>query len=130
MLKALALLLPALIPSWRFFKAVAPSPRVEVFKGGEWVECDPKPETVIFTKQVKNLFWNPDGNASLFIVSLSERHCTEPSEFTSKELRRRIEAVVGDTVERYRLTFVSREGDEIVRTVEFDSADEVLHDAH
>jgi len=35
MLRTLQLLLPALIPSWEFFKAVAPSPRIEY-----WIEED------------------------------------------------------------------------------------------
>ena len=74
MLRLAGLLLPALIPSWRFFDEIAPSPRIEVATGdGGWVPlatASPQPGIL---PAIGRLFWNPDRNEALFLVSLAER---------------------------------------------------------
>jgi hypothetical protein len=83
-LTGLRLLLPAIVPSWRFFDAVTASPRVdyvvlEPFEPGPdegdptWREFRPRPEVVTPATMLRRLLWNPQWNESLFLVSLAER---------------------------------------------------------
>jgi hypothetical protein len=76
----LRLLLPAVIPSWRFFDAVSASPRVEYLLStpsgepiGEWREARPRPPSLSWPAMLRRMFWNPAWNESLYLVSLSER---------------------------------------------------------
>lgn len=76
--KTLSLLLPALIPSWRFFKSVEPSPRIEVCVQsaagwGDWRESHPRPAHLGLGAMLKRMLWNPQWNADLYLVSCAER---------------------------------------------------------
>ena len=79
MLRPLALLLPALIPSWRFFDVIAPSPRIEFAmltspdSAAVWQAFRPRPARVALSTMLGRLFWNPRWNESLFLVSCAER---------------------------------------------------------
>lgn len=82
MLRAIALLLPALIPSWRFFAWIAPSPRIEfaVAAAGdaagsveEWRAFRPRPQRQAWPRVIGRLVWNPQGNATLFLIACAER---------------------------------------------------------
>ncbi len=79
MLSIVKLLLPALIPSWRFFDTIAPSPRIEftLLKTADdvpenWQEFRPRPAHLSPGSMLKRLFWNPRWSETLFPVSCTE----------------------------------------------------------
>ena len=118
MLRPLSLLLPALIPSWRFFKTVAPSPRVYYrLDGGEWAAVAPRPEQVPVAVMVRRWVWNPAWNEALYLVTLSERLVDAPTDHSLRELTTRIIRITcapPGAMLQFRLTFVTREGDRIL----------------
>ncbi len=129
MLRLISLLLPALIPSWRFFKTVAPSPRVEyrVYcsgQAGDWQEVDPRPMRVTIAQGLQRLVWNPHWNEQLFMVSCSERLIEVPTPHSFEMIARRVAAQLPDHVceLQFRLVFVSRVQEQIVKSVEYESA--------
>jgi hypothetical protein len=120
MLDTLKFLLPALVPSWRFFDGVAPSPRVEYALGSgddaAWQEFWPRPAYVSFGQMMRRMLWNPHWNDNLFVVSCAERLVEDPTAHSRDEVYRRI----CDDLEarqvpaegfRFRLVFVSRADD-------------------
>lgn len=127
MRRILTLLLPALIPSWRFFRAVEPSPRVErrVFREGTpgpWQEAYIRPARLPFATMLRRMVWNPEWNAALFLVSLAERVVEQGSDYAMAELLRRVSVGVEGEAVQLRLTFVSREGERLVQEVLYESA--------
>lgn len=124
----LALLLPALIPSWNFFDVIAPSPRIEYAllaapdAAPDWREFRPRPQRVSVPAMLGRLVWNPRWNETLFLVSCAERLIDEPTAHSEDEIFRRIAAELaagpGDWL-AFRLVLVHREGDEIVREVAY-----------
>jgi len=97
----MTLLLPALIPSWRFFDTVKPSPRIEYIlltdgqgeadEGAQdWQELYPKPDSISVGQLIRRMVWNPRWNEALFLVSLAERMSAEPSDFVEQELTARV----------------------------------------
>jgi len=93
----LKLLLPALIPSWRFFDVIAPSPRIEFALlettqeiPDNWQEFRPRPTTLSMRNLLKRLFWNPRWNESLFLVSCAERLMENPTDHSRVEIFNRI----------------------------------------
>ncbi len=131
MLRLISLLLPALIPSWRFFKTVAPSPRVEYRlirdgQPGAWQEDRPRPAHVSFAMMLRRMLWNPDWNEQLFLVSCSERLIEDPElhgAHSRDEINRRVARLLppGEQALQFRLVFISREGAQIVKMVEYES---------
>ena len=134
MLQTLKLLLPALIPSWRFFDTIAPSPRTEfaLLKTedevpGHWQEFRPRPTNLPIASMLKRMFWNPHWNESLFLVSCAERLMQTPTEHSSQEILKRIKAdlegdannVVATPWLKFRLVFLSREGDQVEKHITF-----------
>ncbi len=134
MLKSLKLLLPALIPSWRFFDTIAPSPRIEFTllkteqdASGNWQEFRPRPARLPISSMLKRMFWNPGWNESLFLVSCAERLMASPTEHSSQEILKRIKAelernsidVMATPFLRFRLVFLSREGSQIQKHITF-----------
>jgi len=78
--KKLMLILPAIIPSWRFFDVIAASPRIEyriIRKQGEtatkWMPFRPTPQTLSIREMITRLIWNPWWNENLYLVSCAER---------------------------------------------------------
>lgn len=130
MLRLIVLLLPALIPSWRFFKTVAPSPRVEyrlirLGQVGGWRHDRPKADIVTLKEMIGRLFWNPDWNEQLFMVSCSERLIEAPSQHSIYELNRRIARFLAadeDVELQFRLVFWSQEDGQLVQQIEYESA--------
>jgi hypothetical protein len=115
MLQTFKLLLPALVPSWRFFDGIAPSPRVEyaLSADGAWQEFRPRPVSVSPFQVMGRLFYNARWNESLFLVSCAERLIEEPSAHSRAEILERIRADldregVDHEALRFRLVFVSR----------------------
>jgi hypothetical protein len=123
MLKTLSLILPVLIPSWRFFKAIEPSPRVQwtlLADSGDladdWQEFKPRPMVVTPFQMLCRLFWNPAWNDALFVVSCAERIALNPTPHSVTEIRRRILSDIEqlpidstDKLMQFRLVFVQRD---------------------
>lgn len=137
MLQTLKLFLPALIPSWRFFDGVAPSPRIEFCLIEHlqtlpelWREFRPRPERLSGFDLFLRLFWNCQWNESLFLVSCAERLMMTPSAQCEFEILKRIRrelvrGCVDFTVTpdmRFRLVFIRREGAVLKRSVAYISA--------
>lgn len=136
MLKSLALIAPALIPSWRFFDRITASPRIEVARmAGEddlasgvtvWREFRPRPQSLSFAAILRRLFWNPAWNETLFLTSCAERLLNEPTDHSITEIASRIAAGLGpragEPFFRFRLVLVSREGDALQKEVVFVSS--------
>ena len=134
MLQALKLLLPALVPSWRFFDGIAPSPRIEfaLLKTAEetpaiWHEFRPRPAKLSIYSMFKRLLWNPDWNEFLFATSCAERLLENPTEHSRQEILTRIKAELTRKPEdknlepflQFRLSLVSRYGTELQKRVAF-----------
>lgn len=91
------LLLPALIPSWRFFDTIAPSPRIEfallhspVEPMAVWQEFRPRPPRLSLPQMALRLVWNPQWNENLFLTSCMEKLIDDPSAPVIDELLSRI----------------------------------------
>ena len=134
MLQALQLLLPALIPSWRFFDTIAPSPRIEftLLKTADdapvnWQEFRPRPLNLSIISMLKRMFWNPYWNESLFLVSCAERLMVSSTEHSNQEILKRIKAelkrnsidVMATPYLQFRLVFVHRSGEELEKHITF-----------
>ena len=98
MLRTLKLLLPALLPSWRFFDFIADSPRIQFAltsaeneAPSEWSEFRPRPVRLSVVKMLGRMFWNPKWNESLFLVSCAERLIEHPTEHSEVEILKRIQ---------------------------------------
>lgn len=128
MLRLLGLLLPALFPSWRFFREVGPSPRVEVqVDGGPWSEVMPVPARMPIAVTLRRLVWSPAENERLFLVSLADRILTEPRDCDVDELIRQIARFMPRASRfRFRLCLVSGEGTCVAGTSEVFLVAEVL----
>ena len=97
----LHLLLPALIPSWRFFDRIGPAPRIEFAMTGsqddplpDWREVRPRPARVPFVTMLGRLFWNRRRNESLYLVSCAERLVEDPTAWRARELWDRVADIV------------------------------------
>lgn len=124
MWKTILLILPVLVPSWRFFKTIEPSPRVQwaLFStrgdtAGHWHEFRPRPEDLSPVQMLKRLFWNPAWNESLFLVSCAERLQEQPTDHSINEIRRRVlREIARQSIKsagkllQFRLVFVHRDG--------------------
>jgi len=134
MLKTLQLLAPALIPSWNFFDVIAPSPRIEYALAAspddanpDWREFRPRPERVPLALMARRLIWNPRWNETLFVVSSAERLVDHPTAHSEDEIFRRIARDLSRQPDAdalpawlgFRLVFVAREGEAIVRETLF-----------
>jgi hypothetical protein len=123
LLHSFKLLLPALIPSWRFFDRIAPSPRIEFIllksardTSEDWQEFRPRPARISITSMAKRMVWNPGWNEQLFLVSCAERLAENPAAPSmvqwEQEIWRRIAAALPLNPEapflQFRLVFVSR----------------------
>ena len=122
MRKTISLVLPILVPSWRFFKTVEPSPRIQwgqlTKRDGvvaHWQEFQPRPQTVTPIQMISRLFWNAARNDALFMVSCAERLHLNPTDHSLHEIKRRlfkdIHKATKDTGQawfQFRLIFVQR----------------------
>lgn len=125
------LLLPAIIPSWRFFDGIAPSPRIEfaVLEHGEgapdhWQEFRPRPAAISLFGMLRRLFWNAEWNESLFLVSCAERLIEEPTQHSQDEIIERIRADlarrgVAAAFLQFRLVFIARHGAELKKEITY-----------
>ena len=133
-LSTVRLILPALIPSWRFFDVIKPSPRIEYTllaapdtDPTDWVEFRPRPPSLSARDYIKRLFYNADWNENLFLVSCAERLIETPTRHSVMEIRSRIEKSIRchrDGYERsaylqFRLVFLYRTGGEVEKQVAY-----------
>lgn len=79
-MRSLALFLPALMPSWRFFEVIRPSPRIEFAllgdaegQGSDWRAFRPKPKRLAALVLLDRLFWNPLRNEDLYLLTCAEK---------------------------------------------------------
>jgi hypothetical protein len=134
MLATLKLVVPALLPSWRFFAYVGPSPRIEyaclsdlAATPGTWRELRPRPEKISLGAMLRHLFWNPDWNESLYLVTCCERFLADLGEHWRTEIMHRVLQTVGSnasnlgsTPARYaifRIVLIERRGAVLVTEV-------------
>lgn len=132
MLDAIKLLLPALIPSWRFFDEIAPSPRIEFSllnaeneTPQNWREFRPRPQTLSMATMLKRIFWNPHWNETLYLVSCAERLMQNETEHSAQEIFKRIETGLPSDAGaflQFRLVFIGREGGELEKYIPYISA--------
>lgn len=128
--------MPALIPSWRFFDVIAPSPRIEYALGATpdtatdaWCAFRPRPDRLSALAMLGRLVWNPRWNETLFLVSCAERLVDHPTAHSQDEIFRRIAADLARAPHAddlptwlwFRLVFVRREGKALVRETLFTS---------
>lgn len=130
-MQTLRLLLPAIIPSWRFFDWIAASPRIEFVllqhledTLESWQELRPRPATLSPHQIIARLLWNPRWNESLFLVACAERLLENPTEHSRREILMRIKhdlETSGITAPyvQFRLVLVSREGAELKREIAY-----------
>ncbi|MCF6337786.1 MAG: hypothetical protein L3J84_07510 [Gammaproteobacteria bacterium] len=136
----LKLLLPAVIPSWRFFDVIAPSPRLQfallhsatVSSGekSEWREFRPRPAHLSFLQMLGRMFWNPERNESLFLISCAERILQQPTQHSEDEILKRIIAelkanhagLTGNATHlQFRLLLVQRQDSRLQQQIVFHS---------
>ena len=68
-----------------------------------------------------SLFWNPDWNETLFLVSCAERLAVEPTAHAQNEIADRLSRRLGISGPvSYRIALVAREGDQIGTFVEYE----------
>ncbi len=136
MLKTLKLLLPALIPSWRFFDFIVASPRIQFVllnaagkPISKWQEFRPRPAQLLFRKMLQRMLWNPRWNESLFVVSCAERLLENPTRHSEDEIFKRILRELDRSAQRpenatqlqFRLLMVERRGAVLHREVDYQS---------
>ncbi|UWQ42969.1 hypothetical protein K3718_07745 [Leisingera aquaemixtae] len=137
MLTLFKLLLPALMPSWRFFKSVDPSPRVEwrllaspSAAPAPWQEFRPRPQRLSPQAVAGRMLWNARWNESLFLVSCAERLTLAPTEHSLREILRRIAAELQRAQPpgalqpylQFRLVFLDRgEDGQLIKAVTYQS---------
>jgi len=138
--RILRLLLPAVIPSWRFFDVIAPSPRIQFTllqskdesscESREWHEFRPRPVRLSFLQMLGRMLWNPERNESLFLVSCAERILQQPTEHSENEILKRIAAelradnfnsTTTATYLQFRLLLVQRKNAQLCQEVVFRS---------
>jgi len=121
MLRMLMLIAPVLMPSWRFFQTIEPSPRLEWRRaGGDWREYRVRTERWGLMPALVRLLWNPVWNEGLFLVSLAERIEENPTRHSVQQIEERLRRNVGGVGPiAFRLVFVRREGERLLRDVTF-----------
>lgn len=134
MFKLLKLLLPALLPSWRFFDVIAPSPRIQYCLSTKstqshspsqpWTTFQSRPNKLSFGTMCARMFWNPAWNESLFLVSCAERLVETPTVHSEQEIMKRIVATllpadISSPYVQFRLLLISLHKTELIQEVVF-----------
>lgn len=147
-INSLKLLLPALLPAWNFFDVIAPSPRIEftLLKTEEsipeqWQAFRARPIHLSFKKMLARMFWNPEWNETLFMISCADRIIQNPeqSSIIQHSENEILSRIINDLVcnipsteknktlsltasnIQFRLLIVQREGLELTQEVVFES---------
>ncbi len=139
MLKTLKLLLPILLPSWQFFKEIAPSPRIE-FRllntpddNVSWQEFRPRPQKISLLSNILRFFYNAEWNETMYMVNCAESLVIEPSEHADSEIKNRIKkylAISGFSLDskflEFRVIFINRKDYELETHILYESSLEEL----
>lgn len=136
MLRSLALFLPVVVPSWRFFDVIAPSPRIEFAvltacddEASDWREFRPRPDVLSVFDLMKRIVWNPHWNENLFLMSCAERLMKGEEDFARQQIFQCLHAdVIGSSFVQFRLVFYVREGEEVERHIVYMSPIEPMSD--
>jgi len=93
----LRLLMPAIVPSWRFFDTVTASPRVDYAlltasdePVEQWREFRPRPAVLRLGTMLRRMLWNAQWNENLYLVSLAERLMSAGTEETAIHSQREL----------------------------------------
>lgn len=88
----------------------------------EWSQVNFKPEQLTFKQTIGRLFWNPEWNEYLYLMTCAERLVETPDfhwvEEINTRLAKRIELPVGSTLQ-FRLVFVERSGEAVAPSVSY-----------
>lgn len=131
--RAIRLLLPALLPSWRFFDWIAPSPRIEValthrddLAQADWQPLDKRPSRLSAARTLGSLLYNARCNDTLYLVSCAERIAQSGDTHAIEQIFLRVQHDLPPQTDggfvSFRLVFVQRSGNELLRTVIYESA--------
>ncbi len=134
-MQTLKLLLPILIPSWRFFKEIAPSPRIEyrllrsTTDEGLWQRLELRPKKLTILQTIKSLFFNPYWNEALFITNCAEQLIINYTEFGEQEIAKRIISILerrqldlkSSPYLEFRIVFLSKHDSKLEENVLFTS---------
>lgn len=125
-------LLPALVPSWRFFDDIGPSPRIEYCLLADknatpgWQPFQPPPEHIPLPQLFRRLVWNPGRNEALYLLSscekILERDALQAQEVIAGRMAQTLRSGELPPQARYfrfRLLVVEREGDRLVQREQF-----------
>lgn len=138
--RIVTLLLPALMPSWRFFESIGPSPRIEYAlcvnsadTPAAWQELRPRPQSVSFSQMLIRMIYNPWWNEHLYLTSCAERLIHAPDDIHSAaEIMRCVKADLraeaGGQYLRFRLAFISREDAGLETHILYESAPNPIND--
>lgn len=127
LVETLRLLLPALFPSWRFFKEVGARPTLELRgPGGAWKAVMERPARLGFWRTLGRMFWNGHWNEYLYLMSLTERLDETGDPEIEDALSRRLRHCFGPELTagwQFRIVFVGRAAE---REVSYESAPQAL----
>jgi len=117
MLHLIRLILPTIFPSWRFFKEVEASPRLEWRSsdvGANWHSAMHRRTHLTPWLVLRRLVWNRNWNEYLFLVTCSERLLIEPTQHAVDEIVVRLCRVQGCAASEleFRICLVDRVGTE------------------
>jgi hypothetical protein len=135
--RVLRLVLPVLVPSWRFFDSIGPSPRLEYqWRAPEapedpaqaWTPWVLTPARVGVGTMFARLFFNAARNETLYLLACCERLLDDGSRHAEQEIAARLSAhlhegrLAAPGLVRFRVVEVHREAGQLQRQVAFVSA--------
>jgi hypothetical protein len=129
----LQLLLPALLPSWRFFDNIGPSPRIEFALlrdphqiDANWHAFRPRPHSLSMITLLRRLLWNPEWNETLYLTGCAEKiFDDEDSLHAQAVIQQRIVKQLTPAQRRgarwlvFRLRVILRVGEELIDELAF-----------
>lgn len=116
MLRLVALYVPVLFPSWRFFQEVGAGVRLEVSQADDdWVALAPLAKQILPLRALFSLFHNRQWNEWLFAITCAERFLVDRSQQAENELKAQLlRALEPSQAKSYRIVLVDDEGCETV----------------
>lgn len=132
--RVLRLVLPVLVPSWRFFDSIGPSPRIEYqawhpdapeAPANPWLPWTLTPARVGVGAMAARLFLNAERNETLYLLACCERVVDDGSAHAEHEIAARLAAHLGDASQgvpcraRFRIVEVYPEARQLQRQVAF-----------
>lgn len=128
-----ALILPIVMPSWRFFDVIAPAPHIEfgwadsaTSNALAWRPFLPTPATIDWPLRLRHLWSNAARNETLYLLACADQVCYATSARAAAEIRARLErALANGSLDRQgpylclRIRTVVRVGTELQETVAY-----------